>query len=100
MEPCRIVAELRTRQLNAEGDFIWKNDPDELMLDVIANQLEEKPDATNVLVRCPSRYSDPSDYSYSWYLKYSHLTFEFVGPYAAQFEQAAKAARARQGGWQ
>jgi len=74
-------------------------DPDHLMLDSIADELVEKPDATNVLIYCPNLYSDPSEYSYSWYIKYAHLTFEFVGPRAAHFENAAKAARARYGEW-
>jgi hypothetical protein len=74
-------------------------DPDDLMLESIAGELVEKPDATHVTIHCPNLYSDPSEYSYSWYIKYTHLTFEFEGPRAGHFENAAKAARARHGEW-
>jgi hypothetical protein len=95
-----IIGFLRTRQTTPDGDFIWgKTDPDDLMLETLAELLAEKPDATHVRVHCPSLYSDPSEYSYSWYLKYPDLTFEFDGPRAAHFENAAKAALARYGEW-
>ena len=94
-----IGGHLRTRQTKPDGEFIWGEDPDKLMLDLLAEQLAEKPDATHVRVHCPSLYSDPSEYSYSWYLKYPDLTFEFDGPRAAHFENAAKAALARYGEW-
>ena len=90
---------LRTRQTKPDGQFIWGKDPDDLMLELLAELLAEKPDTTHVRVHCPSLYSDPSLYSYSWLLKYPDLTFEFEGPRAGQFEHAAKAARARNGEW-
>ena len=91
---------LRTRQTTPDGHFIWgKTDPDDLMLEALAELLADKPGATLVRVHCPSLYSDPGHYSYSWYLKYPDLTFEFDGPRAAHFENAAKAARARHGDW-
>ena len=100
MEPNCLNVSLRTRQLNWQGNFIWGNtDPDDLMLELLAELLAEKPDAAIVRIYCPGLDSDPSDYSYSWYLKYRDLTFEFVGPAAAHFENAAKAARARFGEW-
>jgi hypothetical protein len=99
MDKTCLSTHLRTRQLNWQGEFIWGEDPDDLMLELLAEQLAEKPDATHVLIYCPSLYSDPSLYSYSWYLKYPDLTFDFVGPRAAHFENAAKAARARYGEW-
>ena len=94
-----ISVYLRTRQPNWEGKFIWGEDPDKQTLDLIAKQLKKKPDATHVTIHCPNLFSDPSEYSYSWYIKYAHLTFEFEGPRAGQFENAAKAARARHGEW-
>lgn len=101
MELTRVTIHphLQTRQTTPDGEFIWGTDPDELMLEVLAELLEENPGITNVCVHCPSLFSDPSEYSYSWFLKYSDLTFEFVGPFAGQFEQAAKAARARRDEW-
>lgn len=94
-----IYPHLQTRQTKPDGEFIWGTDPDKLMLDLLAELLAEKPGVTLVRVHCPSLYSDPSEYSYSWYLKYPDLTFEFVGPRAPQFEHAAKAARARRELW-
>jgi hypothetical protein len=70
-----------------------------MFLEILEERLAAKPDATIVRVHCPRLYSDPSEYSYSWYLKYPDLTFEFDGPRAAHFENAAKAARARYGEW-
>jgi len=99
MDKTCLSVYLRTRQLNWQGDFIWGKDPDDLMLELLAAELAKNPDATHVTIYCPSLYSDPSEYSYSWYLKYPDLTFEFEGPRAGQFEHAAKAARARHGEW-
>jgi len=95
-----ISVYLRTRQPNWEGKYIWAQiDPNDLMLESIAEQLLKKPDATHVTIHCPNLFSDPSEYSYSWYIKYAHLTFEFEGPRAGQFDNAAKAAKTRQGEW-
>jgi hypothetical protein len=91
----RVTIPLQTRQTKPDGEFIWGTDPDVLCLEVLEERLAAKPDATIVRITCPTLYSDPSEYSYSWYRKYPGLTFEFVGPRAAQFEYAAKAARAR-----
>ncbi len=95
MDTTRITVYLTTRQTRPDGQFLCLNDPDDLLLEVLAEQVAEKPDAKTVCVYCPRLHSDPSGYSYSWYLKYSDLTFEFAGLYAAHFEKAAKAARAR-----
>jgi hypothetical protein len=94
-----LTVYLRTRQTRPDGEFVWGTDPDQLTLDLLPELLAEKPDATIVRVICPSLYSDPSEYSYAWYLKYPALTFRFEGPCAGQFEQAAKAAQARYGEW-
>jgi hypothetical protein len=101
MELTRVTIHphLQTRQTRPDGELIWGEDPDKLLLDLLAELLAENPGVTHVRITCPTLYSDPSEYSYSWYLKYSYLTFEFVGPRAAQFEHAAKAARARRDEW-
>lgn len=83
---------LRTRQTRPDGRFIWLNDPDDLMLDV----LETYSDRKLVRVVCPSLFSDPSEYSFAWYLRYPDREFVFEGPFATRFEQAAKA---RKGEW-
>ena len=97
MDTHLVIVHLTTRQTRPDGQFLRLNNPDDLFLEVLEERLKVKPDATIVRVVCPSLYSDPSGYSYSWYLKYPGLTFEFVGPYAGQYEHAAKAARARVG---
>jgi hypothetical protein len=95
MEPNCVNVHLTTRQTRPDGQFLQANNPDDMFLEILEERLAAKPDATIVRVHCPRLYSDPSEYSYSWYLKYPDLTFVFVGPRAAQFEYAAKAARAR-----
>jgi len=97
--PGVITAYLTTRQTRPDGQFIRLRDPDDLMLEILGEQFEENPDAKIVRVICPNRYSVPSGYSYSWYLAYPDRTFQFEGAFAIQYEQAAIAARARQGEW-
>lgn len=61
--------------------------------------LETFSDRKLVRVVCPTLFSDPSEYSFAWYLRYPDREFVFEGPAATLFAQAAQAAKARQGEW-
>jgi hypothetical protein len=99
MEQNFLSVALRSRETRPDGQFLQLNDPDDLVLHVLGELLPEYPLDTVIRILCPSYPSDPNAYSYSWYLKYPDRTFVFEGRAAAHFENAAKAARARQGEW-